>query len=505
MNVLDYIKYNFFNIRTPSLVEKVRLQEYAARIQNNKYHFVDLKTGALTDTLAKFVFDMYKVIGPLLHSLKEEFIIKDGKQFSYYLIEVSFNDEMKNLYLTLNKEYMTEKLKSGEKINNVFNDVKDNFSKFKKFISSDNGREINLTFNLLKDFAAISNFDFFLFLRAFCPSFVDGAYNSNPTFKSTSNIQVVDDLIRLDEAVKSIVIRKELASALKIFQKYIGVPEIPENNIKTFLARVKYLQTPNLLSDIIIYLLKDFTYKSPSNSSNVNIFVNYITDCTNNLKKDMNEIVSEIKANKITTMREKTFSGIEIMKMSNINDDKNELLEKYECNTFSCIEPLEYIKTFVVEIFDIKYKSPLNDMFLGVDFVNKERNSMGLDAFYTLNDSNTEIVNFDAQLSPESENFKRFKGWTITKNKALTSRELIEAMVKKLDDEGNKIIINAYNSVLDLTSIVKNVIEDYNNGTKNEILNANKIPSLEKFNLNIAKEMLDDFENFISLLKNFVR
>ena len=86
MNVLDYIKYNFFNIRTPSLVEKVRLQEYAARIQNNKYHFVDLKTGALTDTLAKFVFDMYKVFGPLLHSLKEEFIIQDGKQFSYYLI-----------------------------------------------------------------------------------------------------------------------------------------------------------------------------------------------------------------------------------------------------------------------------------------------------------------------------------------------------------------------------------------------------------------------------------
>ena len=505
MNVLDYIKYNFFNIRTPSLVEKVRLQEYANRISGSKYHFVDLKTGALTDTLAKFVFDMYKVIGPLLHSLKEEFIIKDGKQFSYYLIEVSFNEEMKNLYLTLNKEYMTEKLNSGEKINNVFNDVKNNFSKFKKFISSDNGREINLTFNLLKDFAAISNFDFFLFLRAFCPSFVDGAYNSNPTFKSTSNIQVVDDLIRLDEAVKSIVIRKELASALKIFQKYIGVPEIPENNIKTFLARVKYLQTPNLLSDIIIYLLKDFTYKSSGNSSNVNIFVNYITDCTNNLKKDMNEIVSEIKANKITTMREKTFSGIEIMKMSNINDDKNEVLEKYECTTFTCVEPLEYIKTFVVEIFDIKYKAPLNDMFLGVDFANKERNSMGLDAFYTLNDSNTEIVNFDAQLSPESENFKRFKSWTITKNKALTSRDLIEAMVKKLDDEGNKIIINAYNSVLDLTSIVKNIIEDYNNGTKNEILNANKIPALERFNLNIAKEMLDDFENFISLLKNFVR
>ena len=505
MNVLDYIKYNFFNIRTPSLVEKVRLQEYANRISNSKYHFVDLKTGALTDTLAKFIFDMYKVIGPLLYPLKEEFIIKDGKQFSYYLIEVSFNEEMKNLYLTLNKEYMTEKLNSGEKINNVFNDVKNNFSKFKKFISSDNGREINLTFNLLKDFAAISNFDFFLFLRAFCPSFVDGAYNSNPTFKSTSNVQVVDDLIRLDEAIKSIVIRKELASALKIFQKYSGMPEIDENNLKSFLARVKYLQTPNLLSDIIIYLLKDFTYKSPTNSSNVNIFVNYITDCTNNLKKDMNEIVSEIKFNKINTMREKTFSGIEIMKMSNINDDKNELLEKYECTTFTCVEPLEYIKTFVVEIFDIKYKVPLNDMFLGVDFASKERNSMGLDAFYTLNDSNTEIVNFDAQLSPESENFKRLKTWLVSKNKANANKDLIETMVNKIDTEGNKIVLNVYNSVIDLTTIVKNIFEDCKNNTKLEISNANKVQYLQKFNLEIARNMLDDFDNFIALMKNFVR
>ena len=38
-------------------------------------------------------------------------------------------------------------------------------------------------------------------MRAFCPAFVDGAYNSNPQFKPSSNIQIVDDLVKLDYAV----------------------------------------------------------------------------------------------------------------------------------------------------------------------------------------------------------------------------------------------------------------------------------------------------------------
>lgn len=41
--------------------------------------------------------------------------------------------------------------------------------------------------------------------------------------------------------------------------------------------------------------------------------------------------------------------------------------------------------------------------------------------------------------------------------------------------------------------------------TKIEISNANKIQYLPKFNLDIAKHMLNDFDNFIALMKNFVR
>ena len=193
------------------------------------------------------------------------------------------------------------------------------------------------------------------------------------------------------------------------------------------------------------------------------------------------------------------------MKLPNINEDKNSQLEQYDCEIFTCVEPLQYIKTFVTEIFDMEYKAPLNDMFLGCEFVHKERGSQGLDAFYTLNDSKTEIQMFDSTLSPESDNFKRLKTWLVSKSKANANRDLIENMVKKIDTEGNKIVLNVYNSVLDLTTILKNVIEDCANGTKIEISNGIKASNLEKFNVGIAREMLNDFENFIALMKNFVR
>ena len=505
MNLFDYVRYNLLKVRTPELVEKMRVEEYAKKISSQKYKFVDIKTKAITANCAKFIFEIYKIIGPILNSLKEEFIIKDGKQFSYYLIEVSFNNEMKEIYATLNKEYMLEKIKSGENPNKVFGAIKEDFLKFKNYLSGENGKEINLNFNLLKDFANISNFDFFLFLRSFCPSFVDGVYNSNPTFKNCSNTQVVDDLSKLDDAVNCILIKKELISALNTFCKYAGIPPISDKNMKALLTRLRYLQTPNLLSDIIIFLLRDFTYQNRSSYSDVNIFVNYITDFTKNLKNDMESIVKDIRSSKIANLRNKTFSGIEILKLTNVSEDKNAQLEEYDCEIFTCVEPLQYIKTFVSEIFDMEYKAPLNDMFLGCEFVHKERSSQGLDAFYTLNDSKEEIQMFDATLGPESDNFKRLKNWIVSKNKANANRDLIENMVKKIDEEGNKIVLNVYNSVLDLTTILKNIIEDCVNGTKKEISNSSKVSNLEKFNVTIARAMLEDFENFISLMKNFVR
>lgn len=505
ISFFDYIKYNLFNMRTPELVEKMRIKEYADRISKQKYHFVDFKTHGISSECAKFIFEMYKIIGPLINPIKEEFIAKDGKQFSYYLIESTFSDSQKTLFNTLNKEYITERIKITSNPNAVFNEVKNNFVKFKQSLSGEKAREINVMFNLLKDFSTLFNFDFFLFLKVFAPSLIDGVYNANPQFKSSKNISAVDDLIKLDYGVASIAIKKELLFAITKFQEYSAMTPISDKNIKAFFSRVKYLQTPELLHDVIVYLLKDFTYKCTVTTSNFNIFIGYISEVTQNLKKDMDSIISELKISKISILRKKMFTGTEIIKLANVNEERNEQLEKYGCPIFTCVEPIQYTKTFVMEIFDRLYKEPLNELFLAAEFVDKGRSSKGLDAFYIINDIIEDIQKFDMELTPESENSKRLKGWLTSQNKVNANRDLIEAMVKQIDENGKVIILDMYNAIIDLTTIVKNIIEDCKTGSKTEVLNTNKIQHLQNFNMSLAASMQKNFDNFISLMKNFIR
>ena len=57
----------------------------------------------------------------------------------------------------------------------------------------------------------------------------------------------------------------------------------------------------------------------------------------------MESIVKDIKSSKIASIRNKTFSGIEILKLTNVNEDKNSQLEEYDCEIFTCVEPLQYV------------------------------------------------------------------------------------------------------------------------------------------------------------------
>lgn len=505
---LDYLKYNIFNIRTPELVEKARMKEYADKINRQKYVFLDLKNKTFTPELANYVFGIYKVIGPILQSMKEEFIIRDGKKFANYLIVSEFDDAQIELLNSFEEEYILDQIKKTNNINAVFNKVKNNLVELKNSIlesDSDKFKDLNTTFNLLKDFASLSSFDFYLFLKTFCPTLPENTYEVKPTFRAVANLQLVDDLIKLDEALQNIIIKKDFKMGINRFCEYCGKQEISDKNINILVNNIKYLKTPDLLSDIIIFLLKDFKYQCKVSVSNVNIVVAYVTDITNTLKNTFDSLVNSIKNSKISSLRNKVFQGREILRLVNISDDKNEALIKYDILAFDCIEPIQDIKTFAIEIFEREYREPLNELFLNAEFESKGRSSEALDAFYVLNDVREKIIKFDNKLGADTDTSRKFRLYMASKQKAAANRGILETIVKQINDEGKEIIIDAYNAVLDISTIVKNIVDDCRNNTKNEILNKGKIQSLMQFNLELGDKLQQDFESFIALIKYYIR
>ncbi len=77
--------------------------------------------------------------------------------------------------------------------------------------------------------------------------------------------------------------------------------------------------------------------------------------------------------------------------------------------------------------------------------------------------------------------------------------------VKKINEECNEIIIATFNSIVDLATILKNIVDDVNNHTKKMINNGKKLVHDNEINFEIIEAKLPIIDNFIMLLKYFVR
>ena len=507
ISFVDYIKYTFFNVREPEVVEKVKLNELAKSISKHKHNFIDFKTGQINAECAKFIYEMYKALYPFLAPLKEDFAEKSPKRFSNYLIESEFSEEQKNLAKLSSSEYILDQLTKENKANIVFTNAKNSFVKFRDSIDHNKSKktEMNFKFSLLKDFSEILNFDFFMFLKLFNPNFVEGNTKLSNSFVNTYDINAIDDLTKLHSAIESITIRKELISVLNVYSEYRGLKGTPDKNIRVFLSAMKYLKTSNFLSDTITYLLKDFKYQYTPKFSNIDIYIPYMSNITKVFKSEIETIARGIKRNESSSIRNNLFSGIEITKLININNDINTSLIVYELPYFEFIDCLEYIKTFVAEIYIKLYREGLNELFLALEFISKERSTSAFDAFYILEDAKNKIDNIDNEMSPQAENRKRLKVLLSSKNKAISNRDSIESIISNINDKSNAVLVSVYNSAIDITTIIKNISEDYTNNTKLEVENATKINSLHDFDIELSAKILHDFDLFISLLKNYIR
>lgn len=506
ISFIDYIKYFFFNIKDPEIVEKIKLKAIAKNISKQKHNFIDFKTDHLNAQCAKFIYEMYKTIYPFLAPLREDFKEKSSKRFSYYLIESKFSEEQKKLVTMFSHSYIIDQINKTSKPKLAFDNAKNTFLKFRKSIDNTNNKnEINMQFNLLKDFSEILNFNFYLFLKLFNQNFVEGSNTFSGSFIDVSDINAIDDLTKLHYAIEHITIRNELLSVLNTYKKYRGIKGISDKNIKAFLSAIKYLKTSDFLYNTIIYLLRDFKYKYNPKFSNTDIFILYESSITKIFKSDIEDIIKGIKKSESSSIRNKLFSGIEITKLAYINEDINSYLRSYDLLHFDFIDYLEYIKTFITEIYSKLYRAGLNELFLAVEFINKDKSTNAFDSFYIFDDAENNIDNIDNEMSPKSENSKRLKVLLSSKNKAISNRDSIELIVTKLNDKANIVLVNVYNSAIDITTIIKNISEDYANNTKLEVENANKIKFLRDFNLDTSDNILRDFDLFISLLKNFIR
>lgn len=505
INMFDYIKFNILNMRTPELVEKMKLKDLFDKINSNKYKFVNLKLNALSMECASYIYDLYKSLHPVISRLKDDLAAKEKTELIKFITESTFTAEQKELVAAFEKEAISFRIKGGEQITNVFADLKNKFKKLQKSVSQDQVKSINNIYNSLSSMQEIAEFDFYMFLKFFCPTLQEGNFSRVPVFKASTSVQAVDDLIKLDSGVNSIVVSDSLVKAIRVYQEYKEITPLPDKVMKSVLLKIKHLQKTELLSDVIKYMLKDFLYKTILNPTNTNVYILYIAGITESLKSNMEGTVKDIKNDKIAEVRNKMFEGLSIIPLANLSDEFNSSLEKFELPIIEAIEPMEYLQTFIVEIYNKNIRKEENEICVSAEFTNKTKQKANMDAYYYLNLVLEKIEHLDEQYSPSTTDGKKFKLWLASKSKAMSNIAMIETTVKHINDESALIMVAAFNAVVDMSTVLKSILDDIKTGTSNTISNADALTRTAAINFEKIEDTLPKIDDFINLMKYFIR
>ncbi len=503
--MFDYIKFNILNMRSPELIQKMKLKDLSDKINTNKYKFINVKLNALSVDCASFVYDLYKPLYNILTRLKEDLNAKDQSALIKFITESTFSEEQKELVSAFEKEAISARIKGGEQITKVFADLKNRFKKLQKSVSQEQAKSVNNIYNALKSLSELADFDFYMFLKFFAPNLQEGNFSKAPIFKPSSSVQAVDDLIKLDSGINSIIVSEALIKALKTYQEYKEIPPMQDKMLKSVLIKIKHLQKTDLLSDVVKYMLKDFLYKTIINATNTNIYIVYIASITEALKSNMEGTVKDIKNDKIAEVRNKMFNGISIIPLENLSDEFNSSLEKFELPVIEAIEPLEYLQTFVVEIYTKSIRKEENEICVSAEFTNKQKQQANMDAYYYLNSAFEKIQKLDELYSPATSDGKKLRLWLASKSKAMSNMAMIEQTIKHINDEAAMIIVGSFNAIVDMSTVLKNILDDVKTGSSKTVSNGGNLTQIGTINFDKIEETLPQIDNFINLMKYFIR
>lgn len=503
--LIDTFRFHVLNARDKELEERMKLKAMRDRIKKHGHGFIDFKMNAISEKFAIYIFGIYRYADQFMKAIRNDFLEKGGTVYAKQIIESMLTQEQHEMLASFSYESIMNAITKGGDVNAVFDGVKQRFKTFQSIIDRDKTEAINGTFNTLKLLAEVSKFDMYMFLKTFDTTLPESDYNYKPVFTSKDNRYLVDDLVKLDCAVNSVTSTKDLPRIIHEFESYRGLAPMGEKNVKQLCAVIDSLRDTKSLTDMIAYLSGDLAYQPTAATSNENIVSTYINELAKEIKATADRIITALKSDRINKVLSKAFSGVELAKLANYSEEKNTLLASYQCLTFRYVEPMIYLKTFIIERYEQYIKDAVNQILLEAEFVRKERQSLLSDAFYALNGTREAILAVDSALSDNGDEGKRLKTLLLGMKKSKTNQEVINALIGKVDAHVNDVVKKSVRHIMSITEVMTAVSRDIKGSTKKEIFNPTKFVSAGSKIAERLDKTIADAGLFLSLMNHFIK
>lgn len=502
-NFFQNILSSLFKGSNPEAEKKKRLKAIAKNISKSKYHaFYKASSGELQAPFGKLIYDLYKVISPAQTLFKNT---QNPALFKRQIINYLLTEKQSELLEQLDEQKILE-VSRKMPIDQLKKDIEQKLQEFlggfdeKKHLQADG---LCKAFTLFQDFC---NFDFYLILKKFDSNYKEYNFNAIPRLEKVNGEYVVNDIKDFLSAAYSITDDNiDWNSMFEMLKATQSRELVSVGNWKKIVAKIKNIQLSKSMDLIVQHISEDPKYVTEINYHYESLLEPYVETIENETRNLLSKIETEQKESKNSSLCIQIFGADNPQNIKYYVSSFNSVLEKKDLSLLEYTEPLNYLKTFLIdfvkkqirEYYDVIVIRGQWDAALSAPMSNAYQELLKISDLITV---------FDEEFSEEGPMGLKIKTLLPKTAHDAGAENIINRVISDANDTAKGYIIQATQNLITIGKTVKQLLEDY--GLAKPVIVQNW-RELEKFLDTPIKEFSVEIYKkiylFVQLMQNYIK
>ncbi len=501
-NVFDKFIEFITGFSSEERVKIRKLKDINKKLKHLKFKFYNNKKDLISDTFLYYIYDLYR----LSQNFTKYINIKThSKSIKLILFEIFSTDKQKKFLEKFEKGLINEKIKKGDDkkavISQIQNDLNEYISSFSKEISN----KINVSYNQIEDLSNIITYDWFFLLHKFDSEITESNFNYKPNFEDIEGKYIIDELVVINDYIESIDFDREWKYVYE-YIKYITQDDGLIKILNKIIQKCKVLKRDHYLLLIIKLINKDPFFKPKLFTSKTFIVEDYLTNFKIEVRKSIDFVIKDIKRDRIVKLLLNIFHKTSIMRLKFYNEKLNDFLNKKGFYGFKYIEPLNYLKAFLLDYCKGIIKSRIDFLLIKGTWSTKNISLEYSTLLIEFNRLSDKLLEFDNSLAEDEYYGKSIRQLAFVVTRDPGAKNMMRKTIINVDSEAEKLLFESVKLFNTALNKMKFLIEDKKLKLPKMIINFHKLewefPEKIEEGLN---DIYNKLHNFIILIKYFIK
>lgn len=457
-NFFQSLLSSLFKSSNPEAEKKRKLKALAKNISKSKYHtFYKPSSLEMLGPFGKLMYDIYKTVS------QAQVLIRNTQNPAYFkrtIINYSLSEKQVSLLERLDEQKILEVARQTE-FTKLQQDVEHYLQEFINEFDENRATKVDAIYKAFSALSDFVSFDYYIILKKFDSTYKEFSFNSLPKLEKVNAEYIIDDMKDFLSVAYAITDTTLDWNSLFTMLKDTQSRElISLGNWKKIIAKIQNIQSSKIFDMIVQHLTSDFTYETKVAGTHESILEPYLDNIETETNKLLNKIDSEQRESKASSLCIQIFGTTNPQNLKYYVSELNGPLEKKNLSLLEYTEPLNYLKTFLVEFvktsireyYDVVVIRGQWDATLSAPISN---------AYQELLKTSDMITMFDEMFSEEGAMGMKIKTLLPKTAHDAGAENIINRVVSDANDKAKGYIIQSTQNLITIGKVVKQLIEDY--------------------------------------------